>query len=143
MTLFQEEYVDADNKYTFPELVVFRFIFKNTPARCSPVDMDELYATTKLVSATPERQGSGPLVACRTGVIFCVFLASEGKREVERVSHVVIVVELVAHERIRFDLTMNTARKQHVISSVWYISLSRDWLSRFGFSKTSTLPREL
>ena len=31
---------------------------------------------------------------------------------------------------------MNTARKQHVTFSVRYISLSHDWLSRFGFLLT-------
>ena len=36
-------------------------------------------------------------------------------------------------DKLRFGAKMNTARKQHVISCVWYISLSRDWLSHFGF----------
>ena len=35
LVIQQEENVDADNKYTFPELAVFPFIFKNTPTRCS------------------------------------------------------------------------------------------------------------
>ena len=55
---------------------------------------------------------------------------------VERVSHVLIVVELEIQWRVRFDLTMNTARKQHVIFSVWHISLSHDWLSHFGLLLT-------
>ena len=49
-----------------------------------------------------------------------------------------MLVELEIQWRVRFDLTINTARKQHVISSVWYISPSHDWLSRFGFLLTHT-----
>ena len=37
---------------------------------------------------------------------------------------------------------MHKARKQHVISTVWYISLSRDWLTPFGFL-SKTFSREL
>ena len=55
---------------------------------------------------------------------------------VERVSHVLIVVELEIQWRVPFDPTMNTTRKQHVIFSVLYISLSHDWLSLFGFLLT-------
>ena len=38
--------------------------------------------------------------------------------------------------RVGFGAKTSTARKQHVISTVLYISLSRDWLSRFGFLVT-------
>ena len=51
-------------------------------------------------------------------------------------SHVLIVVELEIQWRVPFDPTMNTTRKQHVIFSVLYISLSHDWLSLFGFLLT-------
>ena len=47
-----------------------------------------------------------------------------------------IVVELEAQWRVRFGAKINTARKQQVISNVWYISLSHDWLGRFGFLLT-------
>ena len=40
--------------------------------------------------------------------------------------------------RVGFGPKTNIRRKQHVISTAWYISLSRDWLSRFGFLLTHT-----
>ena len=38
--------------------------------------------------------------------------------------------------QVGFDDKMNTACKQHLISTAWYISLPRDWLSHFGFLLT-------
>ena len=35
--------------------------------------------------------------------------------------------------RVGFGAKTNIGRKQHVIYTAWCISLSRDWLSRFGF----------
>jgi len=40
--------------------------------------------------------------------------------------------------RVGFGAKTNIGRKQHVIYTAWYISLSRDWLSRFGFLLTHT-----
>ena len=58
--LFQEENVDADNKYALSKrirsLAVFRFIIMNTPTRRSLTWTNlGIYATSKLVSATSER----------------------------------------------------------------------------------------
>ena len=35
--------------------------------------------------------------------------------------------------RVEFGSKMNSAHGQHVISTIWYISLSRDWLTCFRF----------
>ena len=38
--------------------------------------------------------------------------------------------------RVGFGAKTNSARKQHVISTAWHISISRDWLGSFGFLLT-------
>ena len=60
----------------FQSLSLFVLYFKNTPTR-SPTWTNMIehgFQNSKSVSATPERSGSGPLVACRTGVIFFIYL---------------------------------------------------------------------
>ena len=41
--------------------------------------------------------------------------------------------------RVGFGSKINTAHEQHVISSIWYISLSHDWLICFRFLTISYL----